>query len=91
MRLVDGRQGVDRADGQGIGTTLGGRAGQLFQRQAVAVAAIAGPTQAVQLHRQAPAAWRWLLHLVFKAVAAWRGHGHGEAAAVDFHLVVADR
>ncbi|MNM64453.1 hypothetical protein D3C81_758520 [compost metagenome] len=88
--LVDGRQGVDRADGQGIGTALGGRAGQLFQGQAVAVAAIAGAAQAVQLHRQAPAArWR-LLHAVFKAVAAWRGHGHGEAAAVDFHLVVAD-
>ncbi|MNO88958.1 hypothetical protein D3C76_804280 [compost metagenome] len=90
MFLVDGRQGVNRADSQGIGAALGGRAGQLLQRQAVAEATIAGAAQAVQLHCQAPVAWWRLLHLVFQAVAACWRHRHGEAAAVDFHLVIAD-
>ena len=60
MLLVEGRQCVHGADRQGIGAALGGTARQLFQRQAVAIAAIVGATQAVQLHRQAPAT-RWRL------------------------------
>jgi hypothetical protein len=62
---------MHRADRQGIGAAFGGTARQLFQRQAVAIAAIAGAAQAVQLHCQAPAArWRFGWHL-----PAWQRDG----------------
>ncbi|PAV93216.1 hypothetical protein WR25_01135 [Diploscapter pachys] len=87
--LVEGRQGVDRADRQGIGTALGGVARQLFQRQTVAKAAVAGAPQAVQLHGKAPATGRGLLHAVLQGMATRRCHGHGTGPAIDIQAVIA--
>ncbi|MNM85241.1 hypothetical protein D3C81_973510 [compost metagenome] len=89
MLLVERRQGVDRADGEGVGTTLCGAARQLLQGQAVAVAAITWAAQAVKLRRNAPAA-RWgLFDSVLQAVATQRRHGHCESTAIDSDAVIA--
>ncbi|MNP02502.1 hypothetical protein D3C76_943560 [compost metagenome] len=88
---IAGEHGVQRADGQGIGATLGGAAGQLLQRQAVAETAITGTAQAVELGADAPAAGCRGVQGILQAEAACRGDGEGEVPVADLYAVITDR
>ncbi|MNE29837.1 hypothetical protein D3C80_1233300 [compost metagenome] len=87
---VAGEHRVQRADGQGIGTPFGGAAGQLLQCLAIAVAAITGAAQAVELGADTPAARRWRVQCIAETEATGRGNGEGKVTLIDAHLVIAD-
>ena len=82
---------VHRADRQCIGTALAGNPGQFFQGLSITKTAIAGPTQAIQLHAQTPGAGERVVDCIADTEATFRRHGQREVLIVDVHLLIADR